>query len=63
MTMSAVSTNLCFRNLVSIVNKSSCIDGPVIKASLRESLVEVFADASNTKRSFVIRLSSFRIAW
>ena len=38
--MSAVSTNLCFLNLASIVNKSSSMVGPVIKASLSESLVE-----------------------
>lgn len=47
MSLSAVSTILCFRlvwSLVNILNKSSCIDGPAIKAPLSESPVEVFAE-------------------
>ena len=57
--ISAVSAYQCERNLVSRVNRSSCMVGPTISVSFSDTPVEVFAEPSKTTRIFVVLLSSF----
>lgn len=61
--MSAVITYLYVRNRIKCENNLSCIVGPANNTLFREIPLVVFADASNTIRTFVVLLEILVTAW